>query len=320
MVIQTISKQYRVIRRLEGSHQIEAYLCSDDQGAVQGRFLVMGLTGNALSKKVIPYFMELSGHKQAGDFLEGFISRGCLWLVFRYYEYPTLAERIKGEFLLDERLEAARSLLDRILSQDLPCYLQYEALNPDNITVSDASEVYFNYLLHQLEYMELCRMEDVQEKLADCMEMLFSRELEEEISEELKEFIKGLRTRQYGGYTDIYRDFRSLYDILVKHKGEGRLKSRGWLVRMWEKFKKLAARLKKLLYAAVIIGLLGVLIYTYLKPEEMPAVRIEFSQIGTLKIKGTETQGKGTEQVEETADTENNTAENNTGNSEENAE
>ena len=196
MVIQTISKRYRVIRKLEGSPLTESYLCSDDQGSGRERFLVMGLTGDTLSRKIIPYFMELSRQKQAGDFLEGFISRGCLWLVFRYYDYPSLPERLEGEFLLDERLEAARSLMDRILAQALPVYIQYEALRPDNVTVSDASEVYFNYLLHEPEYMELCGMQDVQLNLADCMETLFSRELEEDLSEELKAFIAGLREKE----------------------------------------------------------------------------------------------------------------------------
>lgn len=293
MVIQTISKRYRVIRKLEGSPLTESYLCSDDQGSGRERFLVMGLTGDTLSRKIIPYFMELSRQKQAGDFLEGFISRGCLWLVFRYYDYPSLPERLEGEFLLDERLEAARSLMDRILAQALPVYIQYEALRSDNVTVSDASEVYFNYLLHEPEYMELCGMQDVQLNLADCMETLFSRELEEDLSEELKAFIAGLREKEYTSYAAVYRDFRELYEALAACRSEGRLKPRGWLVRMWERIKKLAARMKKLLYAAVIVLLLCVLFYTYLKPEEIPAGSVEFNQIGTLQVRGAGSEESG---------------------------
>ena len=50
MVIQTISKRYRVIRKLEGSPLTESYLCSDDQGSGRERFLVIGLTGDTLSR------------------------------------------------------------------------------------------------------------------------------------------------------------------------------------------------------------------------------------------------------------------------------
>ena len=63
--------------------------------------------------------------------------------------------------------------------------------------------------------------------------------------------------------------------LLAACRSEGRLKPSGWLVRMWERIKKLAARMKKLLYAAVIVLLLCVLFYTYLKPEEIPAGRFQ---------------------------------------------
>ena len=62
---------------------------------------------------------------------------------------------------------------------------------------------------------------------------------------------------------------------------------------MWERLKTLAARLKKLLYAAVIVLLLCVLFYTYLKPEEIPAGSVEFNQIGTLQVRGAGSEESG---------------------------
>lgn len=284
MVIQTISKRYQVIKKLSGSDQIEAYLCRSDQKPSDDRFLVMGLNGDALSRKILPYFMEFSSRADNGDFLDCFIQKGSMWLVFRYYEYPCLRERMEGEFLLEERLEASRTMMEWIVAHNLPYYLQYEALNPDNVVVSDASEVYFNYLLTEPEFLTACRMEDVQQNLAACLEILFAPELEEEVSAELSVFLKGLREKEYTGYSGIYRDYRKLYELLVRHKDEGRLKSRGWLLRMWERLKGFLKRLRKVFYWAVILGLMGFLIYLYLKPEAMPASRIEYNQIGVLKI------------------------------------
>lgn len=285
MVIQTISKQYRVIKKLSGSDQIEAYLCRSGDPLSNDRFLVMGLTGDALSKKIVPYFMEFSSRQDRGDFLDCFIQRGSLWLVFRYYEYPLLKERMEGEFLLEERLEASKTMMEWIVAHNLPHYLQYEALNPDNVTVSDASEVYFNYLLTEPEFLTACRMEDVQQNLAACFESLFAPELEEEVSAELSSFIKDLKEKEYAGYGGIFKDYRRLYEILIQHKEEGRLKSRGWLIRMWEKLKGFFARIRRILYWAVIVGLMGLLIYLYIKPEAMPASRVEYNQIGVLKIR-----------------------------------
>lgn len=288
MVIQTISKRYRVIKKLTGSDQVEAYLCRDDQKLSDERFLVTGLLSSSLSRKTVPFFMELSSGHEGSDFLDCFIQKGSLWLVFRYYEYPALKDRMEGEFLLEERLEASRSLMERIVSLNLPPYLQYEILKPGNVVVSDASEVYFNYLLEDPEYLESCRMLDVQLNLASCFETLFAPELEEEVSPELLQFINGLKEKDYSGYAGIYRDFRKLYAILVKGKEDGKLKSKGWLLRMWERFKTFMKHMRKVLYAGVIVGLMAFLIYLYLKPETAPASRIEFNQIGTLKIQETE--------------------------------
>lgn len=287
MVIQTISKGYRVIKKLSGSDQVEAYLCRDDQVVSDDRYLVMGLTGPALSRKIVPYFMELSSQGESRDLLDCFIQKGSLWLVFRYYEYSGLRERMEGEFLLEERLEASKSLMERIVSQNLPLYLQYEILSPDHVVVSDASEVYFNYLLMEPEFLEACRMADVQLNLARCFEVLFAPELEEEVSQELKAFIDGLGEKNYSSYGAIFRDYRVLYEILIQKKDQGQLKSKGLLWRMWEHLKVWLKSLKKVLYAAVIVGLMGLLIYLYLKPEAVPASRVEFQQIGTLEIQET---------------------------------
>ncbi len=284
MVIQTISKRYQVIKTLSGSDLVEAWLCSGEQDNPEERYLIMGLTGKVLSKKIVPYFMEFSEKSQGGEFLDSFIQKGCLWLVFRYFEYPGLRQRMEGEFLLKERLEASRTMMERIISQNQPVYILYEALNPENVVVSDTSEVYFNYLLMEPEFLEVCRLIDVQVRLAECFEILFAPELKESISEELSWFIKGLREKQYSGYVEIYREYRALYETLEKKQQEGGLTYKGWLPGMWDKLKIFLRRIYKALYLLIIAGLIGLLIYTCLEPKVMPASRVEITQIGTLKI------------------------------------
>lgn len=285
MVIQTISKTYKVIRTLSGSSQTEAYLCRDNQTVLDERYLVQGLTGSGLSREIVPYFMELSSRRETGDFLDCFTNKGSLWLVFRYFEYKTLDEKMEEPFLLAERLEASRTLMERMIAQNLPYYLQYEALNPDNLTISDACEVFYNYLLWEPELLNACGMDEVCERLAKFFERLFAMELEEEISDELTGFVNGLREKRYPGYIAVYRDYRELYDAMVKQQREGRLRPKGWLIRMWEKFKLFLKKLWRFLYVALIAGLVIYLIYLYVKPKDIPAGRIEFDQIGTLNLK-----------------------------------
>lgn len=285
MVIQTISKGYRVIKKLSESDQTQAYLCQEDQKNSKERYLVVGLTGRTFSKKIVPYFMELSSKKEKGDFLGCFTNKGGLWLVFRYYEYPRLSERMKEEFLPEERLEASRSMVERMVTCNLPHYLQYEGLNPDNVVVSDSLEVYFNFLLREPEFLGSCRITDVQQNLAACLEILFQPELEEKACGELEDFIGGLLEKEYTGYMGIYRDYRRLYDVLKERMAQGSLKGKGWLVNLWEALKGFLKGLRKVLYRVVIIGLIGLLIYQYFRPEPMPKSRVEFSRIGTLTIR-----------------------------------
>lgn len=302
MVIQTISKTYRVIRTLSGSSRTEAYLCRDNQTVSDERYLLQGLTGSGLSRKIVPYFMELSSRREAGDFLDCFTNRGSLWLVFCYFNYKTLDEKMEEPFLLAERLEASRTLMERMVAQNLPFYLQYEALNLDNLTVSDTCEVFYNYLLREPELLNGCGMDEVCVRLAEFFERLFAVELEEEMSGEMKTFVSGLREKRYPGYIAVYRDYRALYDVIAMQQSEGLLRPKGWLLRMWEKFKLFLKKLWRFLYVALIIGLVAYLIYLYVKPKDMPASRIEFNQIGTLNLKngGAAESAQGTEAVQST--------------------
>lgn len=285
MVIQTITKTYKVIRALSGSSQTEAYLCKDNQTASDERYLVQGLTGSGLSRKIVPYFMELSSRREAGDFLDCFTNKGSLWLVFRYFEYKTLDEKMDEQFPLVERLLASRTLMERMITQNLPHYLQYEALNMENLTVSDACEIFYNYQLREPELLNACGMEEVCMRLAKFFERLFALELEEEVSDELKAFIDGLIEKRYPGYISVYRDYRAFYEEFVRRQREGLVRPRGWLLRMWEKFKLFLKKLFRILYIALLVGLVVLLVYICVKPKAIPTGRIEFNRIGTLDLR-----------------------------------
>lgn len=285
MEIQTITKVYKVIRKLSENDDVEAYLCKEAHKVSKERYLILGLMGQNFSKKFVPYFMELSKKWQEGDFIDCFASKGGLRLVFSYHEYPSVQERMEQEFLLEERLEASRTMMERIVTWNLPCYLQYEGLNLDNVVISSALEVYFNFLLQEPELIESCRFMDMQERLADCLELLFAPELKEGICEQLTDFITELSQREYNGYMGIYRDYRVVYQALAQLKDSGKLKGESWLIKMWEALKKFGTKLYKILYWAVIAALVGLVIWQCLKPEKLPSSRVEFEQIGSLKLR-----------------------------------
>lgn len=293
MVIRTISQRYQVIRRLFGSNQVKGYVCQEEKDPSKKRYLLVKVIKPGLSKRMLPYFMELNDRQDKGDFLNYFISKRSLWIVFRYYEHSLLHDKMRSNIRLKERLEVSRTMMEQILIQDLPYYLQYEALNPKNTVISDVPEVHFNFLLIDTEMLEKCDMTDVQKRLADSMEILFEPELKIDAIPQLKHFVKGLQEKDYSEYSQIYRDYRRLYEFLAPIADEELPEKKSLLLRPWEHFKKNVNVLKRVLYMAVIVALVGMIVYAFVKPETMSDNKVQFNQIGTLRIQ--QEDGKGDE-------------------------
>lgn len=285
MVIQTISQGYRVIRRLYDSDQVKGYVCLEQGDLSKTLFLLVELNDPMLSKKMIPYFMELNTRENKGDFINCFVNGGSLWLIFRYYRYPFLYSKAKDDLRLKERLEASRTMVEQILIQNLPFYLQYEALNPRNIVVSDVPEVHFNFLLSEPDLLDECSLLDVQKRLASCLKALFAPELEKETVPELANFIMELQEKDYTGYSEIYRDYRKLYGLMDSVEEAEQPYSKNILLRIWKGLKGLYNVLKKVLYAAVLLVLVGMIIYIIVKPETTSDHTTQFNRIGTLDIR-----------------------------------
>ena len=175
-------------------------------------------------------------------------------------------------------------MAEQVLIQNLPCYLQYEALNPKNIVVSDVSEVHFNFLLLNTEKFGKCNLADVQMRLAESMKVLFKPELKKDAMPKLKDFVEGLQEKDYLSYSQIFGDYRRLYEFMVPLADEALPDKGSLLLRLWEQFKRCSNVLKRVLYTTVIAVLIGMIIYIIIKPETVSNDKVQFDQIGTLKI------------------------------------
>lgn len=295
MVIRTMKENYSVIKTLEGSSKLRAYLCCREEKPQEETFLVMAPNGQELSRKFLIYFMDLAQSRSAVDFVECFTKEGVVWVVFRYYGGTPFEEVFAEEYnssragngcaeLPEERLCVGRSLMEQLFAQKLLPYLQYEATDLRNITVDESLCVHVNYLLYEPDLLEDDLFPLVLERLAICLQRLFAEELEDEVSKELYDYINMLRQNAFSEGTAVYRAYRRLEEQLRQDAAEGKLKPKGWLVRMWQKLIRVLEGFVKLLYAALLAGLLGLLIYVCIMPETAPEERNMVQSIGTLKI------------------------------------
>ena len=76
----------------------------------RGTFSDSGADGGWTFQKYDSLFYGTFREKRpASDFLDCFIKNGSLWLVFPYFAYTPLAEKMKEPFLQSERLESQQN-------------------------------------------------------------------------------------------------------------------------------------------------------------------------------------------------------------------
>ncbi len=285
MIIETISQRYRVVRRPACDSRIEAYICVREGCPPEQMYLLLGLTGTGLPKGLNAYFLKLAegGERDGGP--ECFTRNGCLWLVFPYRDELSLSEKAEKDLPLRERLEIGRSLMEQMVRERFPAYLLYEALRPDNVAVSDVPEVFFNFLLTEPDEYECCGLLQVQRRLAGCLALLFTPELEEGLVPELEDFIRELAEEEEEGYFAIYRRYLKLYNRMKDLLAAGELRKKPLVLRIWKKIRGSFTYLKKVLAVAVVAALAAVLVWLIRNPKQADEGHIPFIRIGTLGIR-----------------------------------
>lgn len=307
MVIRTIRETYRVRCICRGSKDICAYLCDREGSGEAERFLVMGTGNGKCSKEMLPYFMDLFHSGRILGFEECFVREGALWIAFRYFEGYPFSEKLKGKNSIEERIHMSRELAEQIFAQNLPVYLQYEALHPLNLVVSEGRGVRANFLLFEPERMQDALFPMVQKRLAGYYRVLFAEELKKEALHELTEFVEKLEKAHFAEEIVLYRAFRRLDEELKRAQEEGRFEQKGYLTGVWKKVFRCAKDIFQFWYWVLIGGLLGFLVFVCVMPETAPKERNLFQSIGTLELIHYEPPLlPGTEETEEAEETKGN--------------
>lgn len=287
MFVETINRSFTVIRMLSSTNCCEISVCKDLTEEKNKTYLLVCLKDMDIIYKTITFFTSLKENTSFEDFVDCFSQNGYFYIVFDYKEKDLLYDKIKEKgFHLKERLEIAKNLLTEITLQNMPKYLQYEALSQNNLLLDDTLTVKFNYSLNEIDKFGILTTNKFEIRLVEVFELIFQNELEAKISVELENFITDLAERKYKSYIEIYKAFNEVYSLLINKMAEGSVEPQSFWFKLWNFIKGLAKYIKPVIGAILVLVLIGYLIYSIKNPEAVTANAngVKFQSIGTVDL------------------------------------
>lgn len=293
MQIQTLNRSYEVLQRMESMEETELLIVRDNNRPELGKCMIAVLKKEENIHAFIPFCEEQRENFPFDDFLDYFPRDGCLYMVFKYYEYSSLKKRIEAGTPRKERLELVRSLLQRMVFLRLPVYLQTEALTEQNLLCDESGTVYFNFFLRNPDTLNTVCQGDVWDKLYVILKQIFAEEISDRSTPALETLITRLERKRYRNFLELLQEYEPLCRELLEKDEKKEIKPQSFGFRLWERLKKWMQKLKYVLMIAVLGVILWYLIDTIRNPEYQDGEKLDFQSIGTLEIvtnAGTETE------------------------------
>jgi len=286
MLIQTLNKRYSVILVQSSGNDADVYVCRDLWEEKERTYLLVAIKNPDLIHRCAPFFTGQAENRVFTDFVECFSKEGQFYIVFVYYTKSLFRAKLsEGFYFLTERLEIGKSLLSRILLQNMPPNILYEALQDRNLLLDDTLQVYFNYVLEEIPSYGLLSMDRVQMELGRIFRMLLRQEIETQAVDEIQAFVDDLEHCVFTDYMAIYEAYDRIYDMLTALFEAGEVNPKSFLFRCWDRIKKMVRYLKPVFAGIVLVTALGFLIYSLANPSVKPgAIPPAIKAIGTVQI------------------------------------
>ena len=284
MRIQTLNRDYEILQITESGERMDIMIARDEKHPQEGKCMLLVLKQREDIYKYLPFLARQKENTPFEDFLEYFPRDGYLYLVFRYYEYTRLSERLSADAGFEERLVLAGNILKRLIFLNLQLYFQYEALEEGNLLAGENGEIRFLYQLKEPDRFDDLTANEVSERLHAIFCTIFRQELEQHSCPPIEDFLEKLRTEAFPGLTACLKEFETAAGKAKELKDRGEIKPDGWGFRMWKRIKKLCSVLKYILLIAVLGALIGYLIYTIRYPSYKAEEAVNYRSIGTLTI------------------------------------
>lgn len=285
MVIHTFRHEYPISYVKEVSDTSEVYICNN---LLEGGFCkVLVINDRSLFPDVIMRLTDAQSIEAFTDYREHFMYDDVLCVVMRYSQGITLQDRIDTEFFtLTEKLELARRVLERMILQEIPDYFLKRCASADSIVADSDMTLHFNYSIEDMEKLPPCTHREAMEQVAELLRNIFARESENYVSAELSSFLAGLDDMAADECTmiELYGAYYEMMNRVQAGDGKSEGETSIWH-KLWEKIKKYAHVLWKLLTVLLLVLAALYLIFTIGDARESGNRHRNFDRIGTVDIK-----------------------------------
>jgi len=265
----------------------DVFVCRDLWEETEREYLLIAVKNQDVIYRCAPFFTEQSENPSFKDFVECFSSGGMLFIVFTHYNKPRFDEIFSQEtYFLRERLEIGKSLLSRMVLQNMPTGIQFEALQNRNLLLDSSLQIYFNYALGKIPSCRETSLNKVQLELGRIFRLLLQRELATKVAEEIKLFLEDLERGNFKDYLEIYEAYDHLYLLLKRLQEKGELQPKSTPFRVWEWIKAISRFMRPVLVGAIMVTVVWFLIYTASNPSIDPVgAPVAIDAIGTVDTK-----------------------------------
>ncbi len=285
MIIRTQDRRFQVVQVLRRTNGADYCVCRDPDDPETAPELLGCFRDPALRERMLAELAPQAGNGRFTDLLGLFTQDGALYARFRYTQAPPITWRMEDERLgLRTRLEIGGNLLERMALMNMPEAVQLEVLTPENITVDDALNVRFNYVMATAGGRIQTEPAQVAAQAAQVLEGLCRKELAEESVPELTDYLAALRAGEYEGYVRMYAGFDQVRKALLAREIATGVEPRTWLFRLWKKIKGLARFVRPVLAGLVLLASCLYLVYTLLSPTQPEGTPVIFEKIGTVDV------------------------------------
>lgn len=284
MVFETHEKQYTVLRILTEDEHISRYVCQDESD--QSAYLVFKIHEKDWIVKTLSFLTDQVNNRDFSDMVSCFFCEESLFIVMRKAEGTTLEEKLSDEECsMTERIAMGRSILDKLMIQNMPEYFMKDCLNTSAILMSHSLQAGFCYNLNNLyDYGEVV-FQDVCNRIADIMNELFKYELKKRILSVMDKFIKDLTYGEFKDILSVYKEYDEVCKKIAGMTAEELNEPKTWPFRLWDRFKKIWPGIKRVIALALLVAALVFLAITIKNIGNEGNENKSFSYIGTLTIK-----------------------------------
>lgn len=233
----------------------------------------------------IKFLFEQSQNKIFTDFVDYYTMPDLLYVFMKHQQQPTLQQKLDAENCsLPERLQLVKNILERLAILDMPLYFMGNILDSNHVLVSDGLDISFDYQLYDIADFANTTAEQVAEKMADLLALIFDKELQMKAMKQLRVLIQKLRQGRIAVKDEIIQEFYPIYSYYTEHPD---IEKQTRQFKQLEKIKKLAKYLGVAIQLGVIALAIAYLVWSILMINDEGEVVQNFQSIGTQEIKDT---------------------------------